>query len=351
MTTRIRYLDLENMSKITYRQQKIIDTFGIDVRNTSPKGWILGGECPFCHQKDKFGIKLNHERSRYKNHISYNCFHGSCQEKGTEWLLLKEINMLHLIQDGEFIGAKDEIDKLNFIMEEMATDIDVPTRHKPFGFKRVEVDPYLKNRGFESWQYEKYHIGRTKLYDPLRDYVIFLIEEGGLNKGYVARLIWSKEKIAEEEAKGKLVLRYKNEAGVDFGKMVFGLDEIIQGTTHTVILVEGVTDKSNVDKLLQLNQEDDIKCCATFGKKVSEEQILKLWGKGIKNIIVLYDPDAVDASKQYSYNLSMWFSVKVGYLHSQDPGELNYVQLEKVLQNLQTPGQFFIDKVQKKSLK
>lgn len=340
------------MSNQTHRQQKVLEVFKLSERNKSPNGWILGGKCPFCNNNDKFGIKLNQDRAKYKNHVSFNCFHGSCQEHGTEWKLLKAVGLLHLIQDGEFIGDKEKLEQLNFFTEEIAPDLKVPKRHKPFGFRRVDKNDYLDSRGFEPWQYQTYCIGTTRLYDPLKNYVIFLVEEDGENKGSVARLIWSKEKIRQyEESTGRRALRYKNEGGVDFGKIVFGLDEITQSTEH-VIIVEGITDKANVDRLLALNTQEVTKCCATFGKKISEEQILKLWGKGVKRITVLYDPDAINASKRHSYNLQLWFSdVKVGYLHSKDPGDLNESELKDVLNNLQSPGQFFIDKVQKLELK
>lgn len=336
------------MNNLTHRMQKVIEVFALNLNNTSPKGWIYGATCPFCNRSDKFGVKLNYDRVKYRNHISFNCFHGSCQQKGNEFTLLKQVGMLHLIRDGEFIGAKDRLDELTFMFDQVDVDITVPTRHKPFGYKRVDSHPYLNSRGFEPWQYQLYNIGVTRLYDPLKEYVIFLIEEQGDNKGYVARLTWSAQKIQQQEAQGKLVLRYKNESGVDFAKLVYGIDEIVQGTTDTVIIVEGVTDKANVDKLLNLHLNDKMKCCCTFGKKISEEQIIKLWSKGISQIIVMYDPDAVDASKQYSYQLELWFSrVKVGYLHYKDPGDLSHQELIDVMNNLQSPAQFDTTRVQK----
>jgi DNA primase len=340
------------MNDMTHRMQKVAEAFNLNLRNKSPKGWIYGGTCPFCNRSDKFGIKLNYERGKYRNHVSFNCFHGSCQEKGSEFKLLKEVGLLHLISDGEFIGEKDKLEQLTFISEEVDIDDEVPTKHKPFGYRRVDSDPYLNGRGFKPWQYQTYNVGRTKMYDPLKDYVIFLIEEDGENKGYVARLTWSKEKIKQQEDLGRLVLRYKNEGGVDFGKLLFGIDEIVSEVTKRVILVEGVTDKANVDKLLRLNLNEKTKCCCSFGKKISEEQIFKLWKKGVEQIVVLYDPDAVDASKQYSYQLKLWFNnVKVGYIHSNDPGDVDRKELLEVLKNAETPGTFDVMRVQKFNLK
>lgn len=338
------------LSDLTYRQKKVVEVLGLSLKNTTPKGWIEGGTCPFCGKDDKFGVRLNQDRTRYKNHISFNCFHGSCQEKGNEFKLLKHMNLLHLIADGEFIGKTEKVEMQSFeeVLDE-ALDLKVESRYKPFGFKRVTQDDYLDSRGFEPWQYELYNIGRTRLFDRLKNYVIFLIEEDGVNKGYVARLTWDNDRIQQyEQRTGKKVLRYNNEGGVDFGKLIFGIDEIDENTRE-VLVVEGVTDKANVDRILRkANKSHRVKCICTFGKKMSDEQIMKLWIKFRGKITLLYDPDAVNASKRYAHHLQLWFSnVKVGYLHSKDPGDLSYEELLEILDSTLTPNQFDADKVQK----
>ena len=47
----------------------------------------------------------------------------------------------------------------------------------------------------------------------------------------------------------------------------------------------------------------------TFGKKISKFQIKRLLDKGVKDIVLLYDPDAVEQSKQYSLELNKYFLV------------------------------------------
>ena len=73
--------------------------------------------------------------------------------------------------------------------------------------------------------------------------------------------------------KGHRYLRYQNSVDTDFGKMVYGIDECTENT-HTLIGVEGITDKFNVDRLLGLYKQEEIKCGAFFGKKISPEQML-----------------------------------------------------------------------------
>ena len=333
---------------LTYRQQKIVEILNLDLNNTSPKGWIYGGTCPFCNRNDKFGVKLNFDRTTHKNHISFNCFHGSCQAKGTEYKLLKQLDMLHIIQVGEFIGEKQLEKKSLISFDEKQLDLELPDRHPPFGFRRLKSNEYLESRGFEPWQFDVYTIGKTKLVSKLKKYVIFLIEENHKNKGYVARLEMTSEQQRLYESKtGKKLTKYINEAGVDFGKLLFGIDEVSEQTTH-VILVEGVTDKSNVDRQLKLYQSPETKCLCTFGKKMSIEQMTKLHNKGVMRITLLYDPDAVNASKKYSNQLNSLFSqVKVGYLHEKDPGEATANELQEAISRAVSPIIFNIDKVQK----
>jgi len=341
------------MSKnLTYRQQKIVEILNLDLNNTSPKGWIYGATCPFCNRSDKFGVKLNFDRTSHKNHISFNCFHGSCQAKGTEYKLLKQLDMLHIIQVGEFIGDKQRLEKKQiFSTEQKKLELDLPDRHPPFGFRRIKTNNYLESRGFQSWQFDTYYIGKTKLVPKLKQYVIFLIRENQKNKGYVARLEMTKQQQQQYELRtGKKLTKYINEAGVDFGKLLFGIDEVTEQTQH-VILVEGVTDKSNTDKQLNLYQSSETKCLCTFGKKMSVEQMTKLHNKGVSKITLLYDPDAVNASKKYSNQLTTLFSdVKVGYLHEKDPGEANADELIQAISTAVSPIIFDTDKVQKYKL-
>lgn len=338
--------------QLTFRMKKVAELLNLNLNKKSPKGWIAA-KCPFCNRDDKFAVKFNHDRKLHKNHISFNCFHGSCQQKGTEFHLFKHLDVLHFLGSRDFIST-DKVQNLINTESIESVQTQTPIRHKPFGFRKITDNKYLNSRGFESWQYDFYTIGTTKLDYHLKDYVIFLIEEQQKNRGYVARITWSKEKIKQVEASGKLVLRYKNESTVDFSKILFGIDQVDDNTTDA-ILVEGPLDKTNVDKLIEANKQNNVVCLCTFGKKISINQIVKLRSKGknIHTVTVLYDPDAIQASKNYSQQLQSWFeTIKVGCLQSIDPGEIeDYNQLHTILNNSITPNEFDVSKVQMKKLK
>lgn len=339
--------------------KKVIEIFNIDPQKTTPKGWCLSPkECPFCGKANRhFGIRLNYDRGRYKNHLTYNCF--KCREHGADFLLFKKLDMLSFIQDGEFVKQGEKLNLVNKIklkreFKKSGLDLEVVTTRLPLGYKRTFSDKYLDSRGFEDWQYELYDVGRTTLLHKLKNYIIFSIRENGENKGYLARHVWSKQKIKDYETKtGKKILRYANEGGIEFEKLLFGIDEITDNTT-TVILVEGGFDKTNVDKQLQLHLQEDIKCCCTFGKSLSEVQIEKLRIRGIKKIYLLYDNDAVSESKRYSDMLKAAFSIiKVCFISpdcKDDAGDFDYKTLMFHLETAQDPINFINSKLQKRKL-
>lgn len=342
----------------TTLQNKIIDLFQINSRRRSPKGWYEA-DCPFCKKEEHLGVNLGElSEGKYKDRISFRCV--KCGEKGGLIKLLKQIGKEDLLEGYVSVDATKLLEKKIGVVEEKE-DLSVPNKKPPIGWKRMLDNEYLNERGFEPWQYELYPVGMTKLFPRLKGYIVFLVEEEGNNKGYIARSTKTKEEIkrindkikeynktADKDYRKMKYLRYQNEGGVDFDKLLFGLDEITE-ETHTAIIVEGITDKSNVDRKLQLNISPEMKCCVSFGKALSPRQITKLKEKGISSVILLYDPDAINDSKEYGAKLESEFnSTKIGFLKDKDPGDLSLDEILNVFENLEAPINFFTRKVQKK---
>lgn len=332
-------------------KERIIKELGL--RSTGTKGWLYGIECPFCNRKDKFGIILSETGVS-----SFNCFRSSCGEKGTILKLLKKINRLDLIRKQEIVLTEKLENNLNKKLE-IDYDYTLPLKSKPLGFKRVNQDDYLDLRGFTKEQYDIFNVGIASLEPRLKDkYIIFLIIEDGECKGYVARSKRSKEwhKRNEERAKKgleKLVLRYNNSKNTDFEKILLGFEEIKKGITKTVILVEGLTDKANTDRKLDLYDQDEVKCCCTFGTKISGYQIKRLLDKEIENIILLYDYNTIKKMQQYGLDLSNHFNTKLGEIkwENTDPGSMSFEQFVEVFDNLKDPLDYNINRLEKKMLK
>jgi DNA primase len=348
------------MQKLTVVQTKALELTGLDESKKSPKGWIYG-KCPFCGHDWKFGIKFNQNKLIYKNDLSFNCFRGSCGKKGSEYELFKHYNVLYLLND------KQSIDKVDTLSSELDTtpysQKEIPKQHSetrdyPIGWYRVFDHPYLRERGWEDWQFQTYHVGVSEMFFKLKDHIIILIIEDGENKGFVARSTkdsnWIDQHNREVKEYNEKCLpserkrfhpKYENESGVFFEELLFGIDEVTD-RTETVIIVEGPLDKSNTDKQLKLNQSDTVKCLCTFGKKISETQMFKIKRKGVNNILLLYDPDAIDSSKQFGFELERYFKVKISVHESKDPGEMLTEDFQDVIASAKDPINFYANIVQ-----
>lgn len=319
--------------------------------STGNKGWYRADSiiCPDCNISGHIAIIFGEKNN------SYNC--RRCYQKGSLNKLFFRINRKDLIDNSYINLSKNELE--NNLENNLENKLNLETKNQniPLGFQRIYSDEYLeKERGFIKEHFENYIIGISNEHFILKeDYIIFLVIEEGDCKGYVARSRKSKDWISLYNKKAKernlpLYQRWRNSIA-EFDKLVFGIDEIIEGITKTIIGVEGITSKANIDKLYNLFYKDDIKCIATFGKHITPIQIEKLKKKGIENFIFLFDPDAINESKKYSFELkNNMKDVKVGFLESKDPGELSGEELNKIFENLENSINFMFSKIQKNKL-
>lgn len=290
----------------------------LDQPSLHHKGKDLIAVCPFCHSDTReFGISLD------DNHL-FNCFRkAQCGRSGNIYILLN-----HLGRSKEFLGERqvDIFQKLTSTLEqqeEQIEQIELPEIKPPMFWQRVNDDPYLRERGFTDQQFEKFEIGRSKLN---KDYVSFLVRQERRLIGYVGRSDRSKKEIDQinisRKQKGeKEYLRYKNST-TDFALTLFGYDELIEGVTKDVILVEGIFSKTKTDINLQLDMQDEIKCCATLGAKLSEYQIYLLKKKKIKRLIFWFEADVLNKIKTIVSKASLDFEVLVCYLSEKDPNDM-----------------------------
>lgn len=169
---------------------------------------------------------------------------------------------------------KETMDKAE---EAHPTPVRLPMRLKP-----LSNDPYLDSRGFQPEHYKEFEPSYvTSMLEPkLHNYIIFKMKVDGVCVAWWARSRytkeWHKENLeAYKRHEADLVLRYRNSEN-NFQDLLGGCDEIIQGVTETVIIVEGIFDKINIDNLLGLQHLQDIKCCFTFGNNIGQGQLKTL---------------------------------------------------------------------------
>ena len=325
---------------------KIIDEkilFGLlSNPKNGPKNHIIS-DCPWCGKDKHFYV--NKGVKKKKNRIFYHPYDcKKCGVNGSVYTLLAKLNSLYLIQGNEI--NHDKLNKYDFEQNEDGIDFDellLENKKLPIGSKDVingsKEYNYLKSRKFNDIDFELYTPKFTLIKRLYKDYVILPIYQDFEIKGYVGRYIGKGDNI-----------RYRNSKNTEFSKIIGGFDEINK-RTNSVIFVEGYFDKISVTTELGLHYIDELKCCCTFGKKISDYQIWLLLNRtNVKNIILMWDgSDAVNDMKKTSFLLSKYFNVQVAFTgFDKDPGELSQNELELILDNLKTPQNFWLNNIQKK---
>lgn len=326
---------------------------------TGAKGWYHnptpdGLICPNCHKGNgRLAIIFGKV-------CSWKCVR--CGAHGRLEGLLFRLKRSDLVPKYKTVVEEEILEKRNLI-EKRVVELDLqdlPECPLPVLFKRISSSEYLNSRGCTPDIYNNWTIGVTNAFKKLKGYIIFIIKENNKCVGWVARSTKSKKEIERlEKEEGKFFLRWRNSDDTDFSKIVFGIDEINENT-EVVIIVEGLTSKMNTDIQLELFSDDYMKCVCTFGKKISEIQILKIArkGKNIKQIILFYDSDAVKASKQTSFMLQQYFKdvrIAFGIYYNKDgsekdAGDLTLKEFEEIFSKLQTPFMFYNNVLEKKAL-
>lgn len=319
----------------------------------------LVADCPFCGHERHFYLNVNKVLIKSgRNYLScWDC--KKCGEKGNIRKLLVKLQKITLLDDGKYNDLHKKINnKLLDKLEDSSLDLTIPEIKLPLGFKRLKQDNYLKSRGFTNLEFEKYKIGKTRLIPTLVDYVIIAIEDNKKVRGYISRSILSKDEIDclnrgyKKQGLKIKYLRYQNSKNTSFNKLLLGYDEIMF-TTEWVVLVEGFFDKVKVDQALKLDFSDEIKCCATFGKSISLEQVRKLQKRGVGKIILTQDPDALSETKGYAFMLKEEFeTVLIGTTDKDnDLGSSSYRDIERVFNNLRNPTDFALSVVDSNKLR
>lgn len=300
------------------------------------------GLCPECGQ-DEFGISLS-------NNHRFGCFRKKrCGFNGNIFTLLRYLGKQIIDVKPGFAPRQRLEDKIT--LDSVDLDLSLEDVAMPLGWTRIRDHWYLNQRGFTKEDYERFPVGVTNIDSRFRDKVIFRIDQNGTTKAYIGRSTKSKKEIErinekyKAEGKEYKYLRYKNSEDTDFSKVLLGIEEITENTT-IIILVEGLFDKVNTDHVLQLTEQEEIKCCCTFKCGASPEQIFLMQQSGIDTIILLYDPDVIKDIKKASWELEKYFNVFVGYEENgRDPGDMIEEDFDEVFDNLKTPSQFDVSKM------
>lgn len=274
---------------------------------------VLVPNCPFCH-KDGFkyavyvgpniGRKQFGASNCFKCGKRFNTLSGTLKALGMENIIPKETSELDDSETDISSAFEDEIDDT---LKEVVM---------PKGYKRCYKNAYLKSRGWITDDYEYFLVGTNRGFDKeYNDYVILEILDGGRRVGFVARSILSKEEIDSYNSRHHYkIRRYKNsneQNGNGFSKLLYNYDAIEPMVTHSVILCEGPFDVVGLTRKLELYDNKSIVPVATFGKKISQEQMYKLQKKGVEQVVIGYDNDAKETTSRVAMELEKYFDVLI----------------------------------------
>ena len=338
-----------------YDKDKIIGDLGL--KPFGSQGWLTNKEmeCPFCGKKGKWGIIFNQSGG-----ATFHCW--KCPRKTTLFNFLKKINRTDLakvtyeVKQNAMCPQIGELQVDKSIWEEQVEEVqELKSVSLPLRLKPLIDDEYLNGRGFTKEFYEMFEPSYTNLESKLKNFIIFKMKMDGVCVAWWARSRYSKEWHKEnleayKRGEAELVLRYRNSEN-NFQDLLGGYDQLIEGKTKTVILVEGIFDMINLSNLLGLTQVEDIKCCFTFGNNIGRGQIDALLKKKVKNVILLYDEGTINESREAALKMRELFdSVLVTAIRRKgvDPGNIDLEYLDEVLQGAVDPLTFSYNRLEVK---
>lgn len=296
-------------------QHSITEELLIDLNGKMDGGRknILVQHCPFCgHDGYKYGIYIGRNVGK-KRFGASNCYH--CNRR---YRSLKETLAA--------LGREDLMPLDTVELDETFTDIssmfddeiddELKEIEMPKGYKRCYKNQYLKSRGWNVDDFEYFPVGTNRGIEREYDnYVILEIIDDGKKVGYVARSVLGKDEIDSYNARHHFkIRRYKNSdegSGNGFSKLLYNYDSIEAMTTHSVILCEGPFDVVGLNRKLELYDNRHIVPVATFGKKISQEQMFKLQKKGVEQVVIGYDNDAKETTSRIAMELEKYFDVLI----------------------------------------
>lgn len=348
------------------------------LKPTGGKGWWIGPiqtdlYCPKCQNKD--GSRLAFIFDEKSPNSSFKCVKCGNSMRLEKYLwLIKKNQYITKYRD---LKPEDILIKKKLFVENNHIDLSpLPEVLLPLLFKRIKYSHYLSKRGLSTDIYKHFIIGKTDFDDTLKDYVIFVVTENNIPVGWVARCNKSKNEIDKynksvdkynknlKQGKRKFhkILRWRNSTSSDFGKIVYGIDEITD-KTEIVIIVEGISSKLNIDSKFKTWNEEEIKCICTFGKKISETQIAKLFNKAInlKEVVLFYDvSDAINEEKKAAFQIFKDFEVDVYITYHnfknddgsyKDAGDMSKEEIIWNLDNKKNLFDFYYSVLPKRKLK
>jgi DNA primase len=306
----------------------------LKVKNKTANGKDLICYCPSCG-KPEFGISLT------KDYNPYNCFRKKhCGISGHIYDLFRFLG-INTYKESKRVSTEDSETLRQIIELSEHKEIFLPEIKFPLGFRRTRTDDYLLSRGYIEKDFEDYVVGRTNVDPSFQGMAIIGIKQKGRLVAFISRSSFDKDYCKKHK-----LLRYKN-SETDFASILDGLDEI--NGQKEAILVEGHFDRINVKNKLGLPNKETV-VLATFGAKISQNQIFLLKESGIKRIISMHDSDVpLISEKNTSKLIGSFDSIKISHTpeFEEDPGDMDENKIRTSLKKTTNFYKFKISNLKK----
>ena len=279
---------------------------------SSLKGNEQAHHCPFCnHHKKKLQVNLDTQR--------WHCW--VCDSKGRSiQSLLRKLNVdirdLNRLKD--IYGEEDYtlVEK-----DEYVAKLQLPSEFKQLHFKPKGFNPeynqainYLKERGITQADIVKYNIGYCSEGLYFGRVIVPSYDENGDLNYFVARSYYKEER-----------MKYKNPP-VNRDVIVF--DNQINWN-EPITLVEGVFDSFSVKR----------NCIPLLGKFLLSKLKNKIIEKGVKDVTILLDSDAIsDSVKHTDYFIKNGINVKNIIPTGKDAGDMGFKAVRELLKGATQTG-------------
>ena len=279
---------------------------------SSLKGNEQAHHCPFCnHHKKKLQVNLDTQR--------WHCW--VCDSKGRSiQSLLRKLNVdirdLNRLKD--IYGEEDYtlVDK-----DEYVAKLQLPSEFKQLHFKPKGFQPeynqalnYLKERGITQADIVKYNIGYCSEGLYFGRIIVPSYDENGDLNYFIARSYYKEER-----------MKYKNPP-VNRDVIVF---ENQINWNEPITLVEGVFDSFSVKR----------NCIPLLGKFLLSKLKNKIIEKGVKEVTILLDSDAItDSTKHTDYFIKNGINVKNIIPTGKDAGDMGFKAVRELLKGATQTG-------------
>jgi DNA primase len=279
---------------------------------SSLKGNEQAHHCPFCnHHKKKLQVNLDTQR--------WHCW--VCDSKGRSiQSLLRKLNVdirdLNRLKD---IYGEDDYTLVE--KDEYVAKLQLPSEFKQLHFKPKGFQPeynqalnYLKERGITQADIVKYNIGYCSEGLYFGRIIVPSYDENGDLNYFVARSYYKEER-----------MKYKNPP-VNRDVIVF--DNQINWN-EPITLVEGVFDSFSVKR----------NCIPLLGKFLLSKLKNKIIEKGVKEVTILLDSDAIsDSTKHTDYFLKNGIKVRNIIPTDKDAGDMGFKAVSELLKGAKQTG-------------